>query len=54
MADELLTATLRHKLRQAGLADAGAAVRFDPAHITAAKRKLFHQTHPTELAVKTT
>lgn len=40
-ADELLTATLRHKLRQAGLPDAGAAVRFDPAHIAAAKTKLF-------------
>lgn len=40
-ADELLTATLRHKLRQAGLADAGAAVRFDPAHIASAKSKLF-------------
>lgn len=41
LADELLTATLRHKLRQAGLADAGAAVRFDPAHIATAKSKLF-------------
>ncbi len=41
LADELLTATLRHKLRQAGLDDAGAAVRFDPAHIATAKRKLF-------------
>lgn len=41
LADELLTATLRHKLRQAGLADAGAAVRFDPAYVASAKRKLF-------------
>ena len=41
LADELLTATLRHKLRQAGLDDAGAAVRFDPAHIATAKSKLF-------------
>lgn len=41
LADELLTATLRHKLRQAGLADAGAAVRFDPAYIATAKSKLF-------------
>lgn len=41
LADELLTATLRHKLRQAGLDDTGAAVRFDPAHIAAAKSKLF-------------
>lgn len=41
LADELLTATLRHKLRQAGLADAGAAVRFDPAYVATAKRKLF-------------
>ncbi|AMR26249.1 hypothetical protein A0257_03490 [Hymenobacter psoromatis] len=40
-ADELLTATLRHKLRQAGLDDAGAAVRFDPTFIAAAKTKLF-------------
>jgi CRISPR-associated endoribonuclease Cas6 len=41
LADDLLTATLRHKLRKAGLADDGAAVRFDPAHIAAAKSKLF-------------
>lgn len=41
LADELLTATLRHKLRQAGLPDAGAAVRFDPTFITSAKSKLF-------------
>lgn len=41
LADELLTATLRHKLRQRGLDDTGAAVRFDPAHIAIAKRKLF-------------
>ncbi|HEX8327761.1 MAG TPA: CRISPR-associated endoribonuclease Cas6 [Hymenobacter sp.] len=41
LADELLTATLRHKLRQAGLDDAGAAVRFDPAFIATAKSKLF-------------
>jgi len=41
LADELLTATLRHKLRQAGLDDAGATVRFDPAHIATAKSKLF-------------
>jgi CRISPR-associated endoribonuclease Cas6 len=41
LADELLTATLRHKLRQAGLATAGAAVRFDPAYIATAKSKLF-------------
>ena len=40
-ADELLSATLRHKLRQAGLDDTGAAVRFDPAFIAAAKTKLF-------------
>ena len=40
-ADELLTDTLRHKLRQAGLNDAGAAVRFDPAYIPSAKQKLF-------------
>jgi len=39
-ADELLTTTLRHKLRQAGLADTGAAVRFDRAY-TGAKTKLF-------------
>ncbi|MDJ0367940.1 CRISPR-associated endoribonuclease Cas6 [Hymenobacter sp. H14-R3] len=41
LADELLTDTLRHKLRQAGLDDAGAAVRFDPAFIASAKSKLF-------------
>jgi CRISPR-associated endoribonuclease Cas6 len=41
LADELLTATLRHKLRQAGLDDVGAAVRFDPAFIATAKSKLF-------------
>lgn len=41
LADELLTATLRHKLRQAGLADVGAAVRFDPAFIATAKPKVF-------------
>ena len=41
LADELLTATLRRKLRQAGLDDTGAAVRFDPAHIPTAKTKLF-------------
>jgi len=41
LADELLTTTLRHKLRQAGLAEAGATVRFDPAHVATAKRKLF-------------
>lgn len=41
LADELLTATLRRKLRQAGRPDAGAAVRFDPAYIATAKRKLF-------------
>jgi len=41
LADELLTATLRHKLRQASLDDAGAAVRFDPAYIATAKSKLF-------------
>ena len=41
LADELLTATLRHKLREAGLDDAGAAVRFDPAYIATAKSKLF-------------
>ena len=40
-ADELLTATLRHKLQQAGLDDDGAAVRFDPAHVATAKSKLF-------------
>ena len=42
LADELLTATLRRKLRQAGLDDTGATVRFDPAHIATAKTKLFH------------
>lgn len=41
LADELLTQTLRHKLRQAGQPDEGAAVRFDPAHVPAAKSKLF-------------
>ena len=41
LADDLLTATLRHKLRQAGLDDAGAAVRFDPTFIATAKTKLF-------------
>ncbi|WP_151088527.1 CRISPR-associated endoribonuclease Cas6 [Hymenobacter baengnokdamensis] len=41
LADELLTATLRRKLRQAGLDDAGTAVRFDPALIATAKTKLF-------------
>lgn len=41
LADELLTATLRHKLRQAGQDDTGAAVRFDPAYVTTAKSKLF-------------
>ena len=41
LADELLTATLRHKLRQAGLADTGATVRFDPAYVATAKSKLF-------------
>lgn len=41
LADELLTATLRHKLRRAGLDDTGAAVRFDPAFIATAKTKLF-------------
>jgi CRISPR-associated endoribonuclease Cas6 len=40
-ADELLTETLRHKLRQAGLDDAGATVRFDPAYIAMAKTKVF-------------
>ena len=39
--DAILTATLRHKLRQAGLDDTGAAVRFDPAHLATAKTKLF-------------
>ena len=41
LADELLTETLRHKLRRAGLDEAGAAVRFDPAFIASARRKLF-------------
>lgn len=41
LADELLTHTLRHKLRQAGLPDEGAAVRFDPAFVASAKPKLF-------------
>ncbi|MBD2766456.1 CRISPR-associated endoribonuclease Cas6 [Hymenobacter sp. BT664] len=41
LADELLTATLRHKLRQAGRDEAGATVRFDPAFIATAKSKLF-------------
>lgn len=41
LADELLTATLRHKLRQVGLDDTGAAVRFDPAFVATAKSKLF-------------
>lgn len=41
LADELLTTTLRHKLRQAGLGDKEASVRFDPAHVAAAKSKLF-------------
>ena len=41
LADELLTTTLRHKLRQADLPDEGAAVRFDPNSIAAAKTKLF-------------
>ncbi|MBF9222192.1 CRISPR-associated endoribonuclease Cas6 [Hymenobacter ruricola] len=41
LADELLTATLRRKLRQAGLDDTAAAVRFDPAHLATAKTKLF-------------
>ena len=41
LADELLTATLRHKLRQAGLDETGAAVRFDPAFVATAKSKLF-------------
>lgn len=40
-ADELLTETLRHKLRQAGLDDAGATVRFDTAYIATAKIKTF-------------
>jgi len=41
LADELLTITLRHKLRQAGLDDTGAAARFDPAYVATAKSKLF-------------
>jgi CRISPR-associated endoribonuclease Cas6 len=41
LADGQLTTTLRHKLRQVGLDDVGAAVRFDPAHIATAKTKLF-------------
>lgn len=41
LANEQLTATLRHKLRQAGLDDTGAAVRFDPDFIATAKTKLF-------------
>jgi len=41
LADGLLTQTLRRKLRQAGLDDTGAAVRFDPAFIATAKTKLF-------------
>ena len=41
LADELLTATLRHELRRAGLDDTGTAVRFDPAFIATAKSKLF-------------
>ncbi|HEX8507298.1 MAG TPA: CRISPR-associated endoribonuclease Cas6 [Hymenobacter sp.] len=41
LADELLTAILRRKLRQAGRDDTGAAVRFDPAFIATAKTKLF-------------
>jgi CRISPR-associated endoribonuclease Cas6 len=40
-ADELLTETLRHKLRKAGLDDMGATVRFDPAYIATAKTKTF-------------
>ena len=39
-ADELLTATLRHKLRQAGLSDEGASVRFGRDY-AGAKTKLF-------------
>lgn len=38
--DELLTATLRHKLRQAGLDDTGATVHFDRAY-PGSKTKLF-------------
>ena len=41
LADELLTNTLRRKLSQAGHDADGAAVRFDPAHVGAAKSKLF-------------
>ena len=41
LADEQLTASLRHKLRQAGRDDAEAVVRFDPAFIATAKTKLF-------------
>lgn len=41
LADELLTATLRHKLRQAGLDDEGAAVCFDPAYVGTYKSKVF-------------
>ncbi len=41
LADELLTVTLQRKLRQAGLADTGAVVRFDPAFVATAKSKLF-------------
>lgn len=41
LADELLTRTLRRKLGLAGLDEAGAAVRFDPAHVAVAKSKLF-------------
>jgi CRISPR-associated endoribonuclease Cas6 len=41
LTDELLTTTLRSKLRQAGLVDAGVTVRFDPIHIATAKSKLF-------------
>jgi CRISPR-associated endoribonuclease Cas6 len=40
-ANELLTETLRHKLRKAGLDDTGATVRFDPAYIATAKTKTF-------------
>lgn len=39
-ADQVLTDTLRRKLRQAGLDDTGAAVRFDRAY-AGAKTKLF-------------
>ena len=41
LADELLTKTLRRKMSEAGLDAEGAAVRFDPAHVAAAKSKLF-------------